>query len=309
MSSTSDSEGEPNHKGNVEDWTSEYLGDVDSIDEIQLTTDYETETDNEIVNESIFNENCSNSNKKDDNKNHIFIYCINKFYSLFKFDSDFTLVNIFKFLSILILSAMSFILIEFIYYRYRIDNMIGTIDDLPNDSLFHQLHQNKCNKVLNQYNNQLDNCLNKNDNYINCLNDFHKSITKNSNFCNWNVELLYSKIYAKVMLKESSTKFNNLISSIECFFKNEIKQKLYHFYTDFTSNSIKIEKKIVNLLSDFNKNYKLKAKFVNFTNDFDNILNDLVKNLVQGSQIVYNTASEKTYNIVNKFGKMVKKYI
>lgn len=300
MSSTSDSEGEVNNtNGNIEDWTSEYLGDVDSIDGVQLTTDYEIESDIEFVNEFKSNEeNVSDFDKND----KFYAYYINKFYSLFKFDSNFTLTNVLKFLSILILSILSFSLIEFIYYKYRIDNMIGTIDDLPKDPLFHELHQNKCNKVLNQYNNQLNNCFNKNNiNYINCLNEFHKSISKNSNFCNWNIELLYSKNYAKIMLKESSSKFNTLINSINKFTKNELTPKLFDTYNNLISDLIKFEKKFVKFTSDFGKNYKLMSKF-------DNSLNDINKNLRQGSQIVYKFASEKTYGMVNKIGKLIEKY-
>lgn len=208
------------------------------------------------------------------------------------------------------------------YYNYKVNNMIGTIDELPANPKFIELHMKKCNGLFSYYQDVLDSCVDSSTDDNTCLTSYFKLVQKSSKFCSWDPEKIYKQQQVHVIyrhgrqilgkLTDTSIKLVNSVgdgvvekSTQQWESLKRVSQKLIPFYKKQLSMLSQKEKEFSSFLAKRNKDFKIKQKWRNFVSENGKYFARTYNSLKSSSPLVWESFKGKTLSGVRHAGNFI----
>ena len=197
------------------------------------------------------------------------------------------------------------------FYKYKISNMMGSIEELPANAGYIELHTKKCNEVYSYYQDVLDSCLDSNTDDDSCLISYMKLVQKNAKFCSWDPEKIHKQQQLHVVyrhgreilgrLTETSMKLVNTVGdnvlekgSQQWESLKYVSQKFGPFYKKQLLRFSKKENELSSFLAKKNKDLKVKKNLENFVKGSEKILVRTYDSIKRNSPLIWESAKNRT---------------
>lgn len=205
----------------------------------------------------------------------------------------------------------SYTLVLDYFYKYKISNMMGSIEELPANAGYIELHTKRCNEAYFYYQDVLDSCLDSNTDDASCLVSYMKLVQKNAKFCSWDPEKIHKQQQLHVVYKhgreilerltETSMKLVNTVG--ENFIEKgsqqweslkSASQKVGPYFKKQLLRFSRKENELTSFLAKKNKDLEVKKNLENFVKGGEKVVVGTYESVRRNLPLIWDSAKDKT---------------